>query len=67
MAQRSPLSSSSDVTKSDQRLSLSDVAQVERIALKLGVSADRLREVVAQVGPRLEDVLARLAQRDSVD
>lgn len=66
MAQSSPLASL-DPTDSDQHISLSDVTQVARVALKLGVSADRLREVIAQVGPRLEDVSAKLAQRDSVD
>lgn len=51
----------------DERLSLADAAQMERWAHKLGVSTDRLRDIIAQVGPRLADVTARLSQPDSVD
>ncbi|RYZ06117.1 MAG: DUF3606 domain-containing protein [Myxococcales bacterium] len=52
---------------SDERISLSDAAQVQRVAVRLGVSAERLRDVVAQVGPRLQDIATKLTQRDSVD
>lgn len=66
MAQSSP-SASLEIIDADERISLSDIAQMERVARKLGVSVVHLREVIAQVGPRLEHVVAKLTQRDSVD
>lgn len=51
----------------DDRISLSDTQQVRRVAEHLGISAERLRELVAQVGPRITDVTARLSRPDVVD
>jgi hypothetical protein len=51
----------------EQRISLGDPQQTQEWALKLGVSPEHLRELVAQVGPRIGDVRQRLSQRDSMD
>ncbi len=66
MTQSSPFASL-EAREIDERISLSDAAQMERVSHKLGVSADRLREAIAQVGPRLKDLTARLSQPDTVD
>lgn len=50
-----------------ERISLADLEQVQRWAQKLGVSADRLRELVAQVGPRIVDVAERLKKAENAD
>jgi hypothetical protein len=46
---------------------LADLEQVQHWAQKLGISADRLRELVAQVGPRLVDVAERLKKAENAD
>lgn len=51
----------------EERISLADPQQTQEWALKLGVSAEHLRELVAQVGPRIRDLQQRLSQRDSMD
>ena len=51
----------------DGRISLADAEQVREWAAKLGISAERLRELVAQVGPRVCDVQQRLSQPGAVD
>jgi hypothetical protein len=57
---------SSDVG-AEERISLGDPEQVHQWALKLGVSAEHLRELVAQVGPRVSDLQQRLSQPPVVD
>ena len=44
-----------------QRVNVYDAHEVDYWTRALGVDAERLREVVAQVGPSLEDVRRRLA------
>jgi hypothetical protein len=51
----------------EQRVSLGDLQQTQEWALKLGISPERLRELVAQVGPRICDLQQRLSQPDSMD
>jgi hypothetical protein len=51
----------------EQRISLGDPQQTQEWALKLGVSPEHLRELVAQVGPRICDLQQRLSQPESVD
>jgi hypothetical protein len=51
----------------EQRISLGDPQQTQEWALKLGVSAEHLRELVAQVGPRICDLQQRLSQGDPMD
>jgi uncharacterized protein YidB (DUF937 family) len=50
-----------------ERISLADLEQVQHWAQKLGISADRLRELVAQVGPRIVDVAERLKKAENAD
>jgi hypothetical protein len=52
---------------SEQRISLGDPQQVQDWATKLGVSAEHLRELVAQVGPRMRDLRQRLCQPEVND
>lgn len=49
-------------TEDQERISLGDPHQVQEYARKLGVTAERLRELVAQVGPRVCDLQQRLSQ-----
>jgi hypothetical protein len=51
----------------EERISLGDPRQVQEWALKLGVSPEHLRELVAQVGPRVSDLQQRLSQPPVVD
>jgi hypothetical protein len=51
----------------EERIRLSDPQQVQEWALRLGVSAEHLRELVAQVGPRVSDLQQRLSQPPVVD
>jgi hypothetical protein len=51
----------------DARISLSDPMLVGAWAKRLGVSAERLREVVARVGPRAADVAAHVAKSSELD
>jgi hypothetical protein len=51
----------------DERISLGDPQQVQEWALRLGVSVEHLRELVAQVGPRVSDLQQRLSQPPVVD
>jgi hypothetical protein len=50
-----------------ERISLGDPEQVREWAVKLGVSEEHLRDLVAQVGPRLSDLEQRLSQPEVVD
>ena len=63
------VSNSEAVASSDgeERISLGDPHQVQEWALRLGVSAEHLRELVAQVGPRVSDLQQRLSQPPLVD
>ncbi len=51
----------------EERISLADVDQVQRCASRLGISPERLRELIAQVGPRFADLRARLNQPENLD
>jgi hypothetical protein len=51
----------------EERVSLGDQQQTQEWAMKLGVSPEHLRELVAQVGPRICDLQQRLSQPDSMD
>ena len=51
----------------EERISLGDPEQVQEWALRLGISAEHLRELVAQVGPRVSDLQQRLSQPPVVD
>jgi hypothetical protein len=51
----------------DERISLGDPQPVHEWAIKLGVTLEHLRELVAQVGPRPCDVQQRLAQPEVMD
>lgn len=48
----------------EERISLADPEQVHRWAVKLGTSPEHLRELVAQVGPRVSDLQQRLSSPD---
>jgi hypothetical protein len=54
-------------TLGEERISLGDPRQVQEWATKLGVSQEHLRELVAQVGPRVSDLQQRLSQPEIVD
>lgn len=51
----------------EERVSLAEPVQVRNWASRLGISPERLRELVAQVGPRLCDLQQRLNQPEVVD
>lgn len=51
----------------DDHIELSDHRQVEEWARRLGIGSDRLRELVARVGPRVSDIAAELNRPDSLD
>jgi hypothetical protein len=57
-----------DLPSDDEgRISLGDPQQVRDWASKLGVSPEHLRELVAQVGPRVSDLKQRLSQPELLD
>ena len=45
----------------DERISLANAEQVQHWAHKLGVTVEHLRQLVAQVGPRVTDLAARIS------
>jgi hypothetical protein len=51
----------------EERISLGHPQRVREWALKLGVTPEHLRELVAQVGPRVSDLKQRLSQPQLVD
>jgi hypothetical protein len=51
----------------DQHVELGDPAQVERVATRLGITAEHLRELVARVGPRVVDLETELGRPESLD
>jgi hypothetical protein len=51
----------------EERISLGHPQQVREWALKLGVTPEHLRDLVAQVGPRVSDLKQRLSQPELVD
>jgi len=51
----------------EERISLGDPQQMREWASKLGVTQEHLRELVAQVGPRVRDLQQRLSQPEAVD
>jgi hypothetical protein len=54
-------------TDAEERISLAHPEQVNAWATKLGVSAEHLRELIAQVGPRVSDLQQRLSQPEALD
>jgi hypothetical protein len=57
----------SDARDSDDHIDLGNSAQVDRWASKLGISAERLRELIARVGPRVTDLEAVLSRPEDLD
>jgi hypothetical protein len=51
----------------EERISLGCPEQVQQWAAKLGISADHLRELIAQAGPRVRDVKQRLSEPEVQD
>jgi hypothetical protein len=51
----------------EERISLGDPQQVREWAVKLGTSPEHLRELVAQVGPRVSDLQQRISHPDLDD
>jgi uncharacterized protein DUF3606 len=51
----------------DARVSFGDLEQIKKWAVKLGTSPERLRNLIAQVGSRLEDLRQRLREPQSDD
>jgi len=51
----------------EARISLGDSLLVGNWAKRLGVSPERLREVIAQVGPRAADVMAHISKSSEMD
>jgi hypothetical protein len=51
----------------EERISLGDPQQIREWATKLGITPEHLRELVAQVGPRVCDLKQRLSQPELVD
>jgi hypothetical protein len=56
-----------DMNDAEERISLRDPQQVREWAGKLGVSQEQLRELVAQVGPRVRDLQQRLSRPSLAD
>lgn len=54
-------------TVQEERIMLGDPQQIREWATRLGVSQEHLRELVAQVGPRICDLKQRLSQPEIVD
>jgi len=54
-------------SESEDRISLADVSRVAHWANKLGVTPERLREMVARVGPRISDLEEALNRPSSLD
>lgn len=48
-------------------IDMADHASVESWASKLGTSAEHLRDLIARVGPRVQDLEAELNRPDSLD
>jgi len=51
----------------ETHITLADIAQVHAWATKLGVTPEKLREALAEVGPRVCDIRRRLAQPELAD
>jgi hypothetical protein len=51
----------------EERISLSDLEQVRQWAVRLGISQEQLRKLVAQVGPRVADLQRRVNQPELLD
>lgn len=51
----------------EERISLAAPEQVQHWAVKLGITAEHLRELIAQVGPRVSDLQQRLSQPELLD
>lgn len=51
----------------EERISLGNLEQVRQWAVRLGISQEQLRKLVAQVGPRVADLQQRLSQPELLD
>jgi hypothetical protein len=67
MMSREPSTDDETTTQPEERVSLAHPEQVTAWATKLGVSAEHLRELIAQVGPRVSDLQQRLSQPEAQD
>jgi len=56
-----------DDIDTEDHINLADHAQFEAWANRLGITGQRLRELVARVGPRARDVMTELNRPDSLD